>query len=79
MTGEAKKPPEKVDRRKEKEREAMTNGNHIRSMNDEELAEFLCNMTYCCDCPHQEACNDAVGDGYFNWLQQKTKDEDNAD
>lgn len=46
----------------------MTNADRIRAMSDEELAEYLCGLTYCCECKHRNACNGE--DGYLKWLRQ---------
>lgn len=46
----------------------MTNADRIRAMSDEELAEYLCGLTYCCECEHRDTCNGE--DGYLKWLRQ---------
>lgn len=50
-----------------------TNADMIRSMNDEELAEWLCSLMTadCCDqrCPARDICN--LGDnGLAKWIKQ---------
>lgn len=51
----------------------ITNADRIRSMSDEKLAELLCRMTYCFECPCENACTH--DDGYLNWLRQSAKKE----
>ena len=50
----------------------MTNSDRIRAMSDEELAEYLCGLTYCCECEHRDTCNGE--DGYLKWLRQPVED-----
>lgn len=50
----------------------MTNSDRIRAMSDEELAEYLCGLTYCCECEHRDTCNGE--DGYLKWLRQPAED-----
>ena len=49
-----------------------TNADRIRAMSDEEMAEYLCGLTYCCECEHRGTCNG--GDGYLKWLQQPAEE-----
>lgn len=49
----------------------MTNTDKIRAMRDEELAEYLCGLTYCCECEHRDSCGSK--NGYLTWLQQLAK------
>ena len=50
-----------------------TNADKIRSMTDEELAEFLCNMSECNDrCPMRSCCD--IYDNKVKWLQQPAED-----
>ena len=52
----------------------MTNADCIRSMSDEELAEFICGSTYCQDCPH---CGECDNNGcLLNLLQQPAEEGD---
>ena len=56
-----------------------TNADHIRSMNDYDLAEWLCKiLTYCSnkginecssDCPLYKCCNDQPTDNIEGWLK----------
>ena len=52
----------------------ITNADRIRAMSDEELAEYLCGLTYCCECKYQDACNDCGGDGYLKWLKRPAEE-----
>lgn len=52
--------------------EIITNADRIRAMSDEELAEYLCGLTYCCECEHRDTCNGE--DGYLKWLRQPAED-----
>lgn len=59
----------------------MTNAERIRSMDDAELAEFLCHMCTadCCDitCPARGICS--LGDnGMRKWVSMECKEEDYA-
>ena len=47
----------------------MTNGDRIRAMSDEELADFLCNNTECGSCKfgHWTGCN------VRDWLKQEAE------
>ena len=49
-----------------------TNADRLRAMSDEEMAEYLCGLTYCCECEHRGTCNG--GDGYLKWLQQPAEE-----
>ena len=56
------------------ERIRRTNADRIRSMTDEELAEMLCAMTYCQECPHQNLCDSQRhAFGYKMWLMQDSE------
>lgn len=49
-----------------------TKADRIRAMADNELAEYLCGFTYCCECNHRNNCD---GDnGYLKWLQQPAEE-----
>ena len=55
----------------------MTNADRIRSMSDEELAEWLCSLmtAECCDqrCPARDICN--LGDnGLVKWMKQPAEE-----
>lgn len=58
----------------------MTNGDRIRQMTDEKLAEFLndvadnCSMQECKNCPMNGACVD-VPISMAKWLKQEVSDE----
>lgn len=52
--------------------EIITNADRIRDMSDEELAEYLCGLTYCCECEHRDTCNGE--DGYLKWLRQPAEE-----
>lgn len=51
-----------------------TNAEKIRSMSDEQLAEFLCKISDCAFdlCPAVEmcGCGDGIANGLLKWLQQ---------
>ncbi len=49
-----------------------TNADRIRAMSDNELAKYLCGLTYCCECEHRNNCD--CNDGYLKWLQQPAKE-----
>lgn len=51
----------------------QTNGDRIRSMTDEELAEFLCDISDCYldSCPMYKECNSE--DGKLKWLQEESE------
>jgi hypothetical protein len=48
----------------------MTNVDRIRSMTDEELAEFLCHNSKCGNCNASEFCHDGHT-GWLDWLRQE--------
>lgn len=54
----------------------MTNADRIRSMTDEELAVFLCNImtneTGCYDCPGRQYC-DRGHTGIEDWLLEESE------
>lgn len=67
----------------------MTNGDKIRSMTDDELAEKICRKIYCIQCPcckvdketRMLTCNGhSVGDyrELLNWLKQEAEKEGKA-
>ena len=64
-----------------KPRKQMTNADRIRSMNDEELAAFLCNLrseeayeNTCSHCVAERFCR--IGHtGMIDWLQQPAEGE----
>ena len=57
----------------------MTNGDKIRAMTDEELAEWLCDSSDCYlgRCIAFELCRSGVGkaNGMKKWLQQPAEDD----
>lgn len=62
-----------------KPRRTQTNGDRIRAMSDEKLAEFLCDISYDCECcPGWALCTVTKGDGngVFKWLQQPAEGGD---
>ena len=59
--------------------ENMTNGDRIRDMNDDELAEFLCSHMAHCDpryCPgeHLCGCEEGKASGLKLWLSQPARE-----
>lgn len=57
----------------------MTNGDLIRAMRDEELAQFMC-RTFMCqinNCPGAELCttSDGKANGMVKWLRSPVKEE----
>lgn len=59
--------------------EIKTNGDVIRAMTDEALAEFLCNRAVICSekhCPGAELCKagDGKANGLKKWLQQPAEE-----
>lgn len=51
-----------------------TNADRIRSMTDEELAEWFCTMCNFGDfCPYKDDC-DTNGSGVLKWLREEVKD-----
>lgn len=53
----------------------MTNADKIRSMTDEELAEWFCTMCSFGDfCPYKDDC-DTNGFGVLKWLKEEVKDD----
>lgn len=54
----------------------MINGDRIRSMTDNDLAEFLCSITDCFDgkCPAAEYCRSGHN-GMKEYLQQRVEEE----
>lgn len=55
-----------------------TNADRIRTMSDEELANFLCLQFECMECPRESECNSGFGregaDGWLNWLLKPAED-----
>lgn len=56
----------------------ITNGDRIRAMSGEELAQFMC-RTFMCqinNCPGEELCtaNDGKANGMLKWLQQPAEE-----
>lgn len=54
--------------------EKHTNANRIRNMSDEELAEFLADITHCEDCYLDDYCcfsDEMCKQNHLNWLQSK--------
>lgn len=49
-----------------------TKADRIRAMADNELAEYLCGLTYCCECKHRNNCDG--NNGYLKWLQQPAEE-----
>lgn len=46
----------------------VTNEQWVRTAKTDELAAFLCSLTYCCECPYRVSCTpDRVG--YVTWLK----------
>lgn len=63
-------------------KKTMTNGDKIRVMSDEELAQFIHKKYDCCrTCPALQHCHDEDVDGrecietIMGWLKQEAKDE----
>ena len=52
--------------------QTLSNADRLRAMSDEELAEYLCGLTYCCECEHRDTCNGE--DGYLKWLKQPAEE-----
>lgn len=48
----------------------MTNGDVIRSMNDNELAEYFCEKLDCTRCPAEKTCKEFV-EGLKNWFKKE--------
>lgn len=68
--------------RKADEDKPMTNGDRIRAMTDEELAEFFCQISQCCGndascsmCPIYDGCAQNVM-CVERWLKQKVSEDD---
>lgn len=59
----------------------VTNADRIRSMSDEALANFLCGLFECVDCPHADQCKTEIllewADGWLNWLRQPAEKDNN--
>ena len=52
----------------------MTNADkYFRQATDEEIAEFLCAETSCCDCKFllSGLCGNGNGNPWLNWLKQE--------
>lgn len=57
----------------------MTNGEKLRAMTDEEIAEVVCEMiTECPECVGYELCMgcDDKADGLIKWLQSEAVEND---
>lgn len=55
---------------------SMTNGEKIRNMSDEELAQFLCENCHSCRlCIALLYCYDGNSDGFINWLKYDSDKE----
>lgn len=59
----------------------MTNADRIRAMSDEALANFLCGLFECGDCPYEDQCKTEIlrewADGWLNWLRQPAEKDNN--
>ena len=57
----------------------MTKGDWIRSMTDEQLAEFLADIIDCWHCPTYQECTDVQGcdNALLAWLKQEHKENGN--
>lgn len=58
----------------------MTNADYIRSMSDEELAEFLCSISNCWTCVAMGTCGifrleDERADGMKKWLAEPCEEK----
>ena len=51
----------------------MKNGELLRNMTDQELAEYLCEKLDCTRCPAEEKCRDFVT-GLVEWLKKDVED-----
>ncbi len=63
----------------------MTNADRIRSMSDEELADFIVGLNeHClagiglCDCSGKKECSDTCNGKVKEWLQAEVKEGDRA-
>ena len=60
----------------------MTNADRIRAMSDEALANFLCGLFECGDCPYEDQCKTEIlrewADGWLNWLRQPAEEDTNG-
>lgn len=55
----------------------MTNGDKIRAMTDEELAEWLDLHGECNQCAYHPAqCNTDCNEGHFKWLRKEADEDD---
>ena len=57
----------------------MTKGDWIRSMTDEQLAEFLADIIDCWHCPTYQECTDvkSCDNALLAWLKQEHKENGN--
>ena len=56
--------------------EPRTNGDKIRAMNDEELAEWLDLHGECNQCAYHPAqCNTDCNEGHLKWLQKEAEED----
>ena len=53
----------------------MTNGDKIRAMSDEDLAQFICDRTDCPLCDANEYCTtkDGPSNGLLKWLEMEAR------
>lgn len=58
----------------------MTNADRIRSMSDEEIAQWLCLNYSCTKCPGQNLCTCDGGkhNGLTKWLKQPAEEDNHA-
>ena len=56
----------------------MTNGDRIRSMKDEEIAELFCEEGVSCNkcANHPDECNLECDKGHLEWLKWELKDDE---
>lgn len=53
----------------------MTNGNKIREMTDEELAQWICHHVQCARCPGGDWCSPGHN-GTLDWLKKEAENND---
>jgi hypothetical protein len=70
---------EALREREGKDTNVPTNADHIRSMTDEELAEFFAPKVICCACPSRNLCDKSVDEDcnqiFEEWLKQPYKED----
>lgn len=56
----------------------MTNADKIRSMTDEQLADWLADIIDCWNCPTYQSCTEVKGcaNALKSWLQQEAESND---